>query len=70
MRNKIDKIEDFMVEQIGDCLNEINSDLVEGEDFSKWNKLKALEYLINYLDLEHNSLKQQSKKRPNLIVLK
>lgn len=65
----MDKIEDYIEEISYDCFSEIEGDYNE-EELKDWNKLNVLEYMIEYLDLELQSLMRSSRNSPNLIKLK
>jgi|AntAceMinimDraft_6_1070360.scaffolds.fasta_scaffold74353_1 hypothetical protein len=54
MEFDIDKIQNFIEEVSNDCSCEIESDYTEDE-LKKWDKVKTLDYLIEYLDFERTA---------------
>jgi len=58
MEFDIDKIQRFIQEVADDCSCEIESDHTE-EELKNWDKVKTLEYLIEYLDFERTAWKKK-----------
>ena len=58
MEFDIDKIQNFIEEVSNDCSCEIESDYTEDE-LKKWDKVKTLDYLIEYLDFERTAWKKK-----------
>lgn len=61
---ELEKIQQFMMDTVEECSFEIESDYTE-EELKEWDKVKVLEYLIEFLDFERQSWeKKYASKKP------
>ena len=51
---ELEKLQQFMIDTVEECLSEIENDYTE-EELKEWNRIKILEYLIEFLDFERQS---------------
>ena len=58
MEFDIDKIQKFLQESVEECGCEIESDHT-AEELKKWDKVEALDYLIEYLGFERTAWKNK-----------
>ena len=58
---ELEKIQQFMMDAVEECLFEIESDYT-ADELKKWDNEKVLEYLIEFLDFERQSLEKKYRK--------
>jgi len=61
---ELEKMQQFMMDTVEECSFEIESDYTE-EELKEWDKVKVLEYLIEFLDFERQSWERKyASKKP------
>ena len=65
---ELEKIQQFMMDTVEECSFEIESDYTE-EELKQWDRVKVLEYLIEFLDFERQSWERKyaSKKTTEVV---
>ena len=61
---ELEKIQQFIMDTLEDCSFVMESDYTE-EELKEWDKVKVLEYLIEFLDFERQSWERRyASKKP------
>ena len=61
---ELEKIQQFIMDTVEECSFEIESDYTE-EELKQWDRVKVLEYLIEFLDFERQSWERKyASKKP------